>query len=377
MVAVALWALAQEASTCARCHEREARLEAASVHARGAACVDCHGGNPKEADRERAHGPPLLRAAVPAACARCHSDVRRMNPTGLPTDQHAQYVTSKHGLAQAAGKATAAVCSDCHGAHGIRPARDPASPVFPRNVPATCGKCHAEAATVAPYRDGVHGELLLKRGDLSAPTCATCHGHHGAAPPGFAEVSRVCGKCHVRQRDHFEQSPHAFYAKDGNFQGCVVCHSNHRIVTSPAEIGRRCGPCHEAADPETGKYRALASLLEESRKGFARVSERLARRVRAGGAADEEAFLLDQARTSLLQLPVVQHTLKEDLVRQVERPLEAVLVEIDRRLDGRERSERIRRLSLVPIWGFLVAMAALFWAKRRRLESSKGAESRG
>ena len=47
------------------------------------------------------------------------------------------------------------------------------------------------------YRSSVHWEALAKRGDLSAPSCASCHGNHGAKPPQVESVSAVCGTCHV------------------------------------------------------------------------------------------------------------------------------------------------------------------------------------
>ena len=48
----------------------------------------------------------------------------------------------------------------------------------------------------------------MVRGDLSAPTCTTCHGNHGATPPGFASVANVCSTCHVFQAQLFDSSPH-------------------------------------------------------------------------------------------------------------------------------------------------------------------------
>jgi hypothetical protein len=38
-----------------------------------------------------------------------------------------------------------AKCADCHGAHDIRPASDPASTVAPANLVRTCSQCHAGA----------------------------------------------------------------------------------------------------------------------------------------------------------------------------------------------------------------------------------------
>jgi len=385
LAAALVVALAQATSTCATCHAPERDAEARSAHAKAALCVDCHGGDPKEADKERSHGPGmkerLVRQAIPAACAKCHADARRMNPYGLSTDQYAQYLTSKHGESLAKGNLKVAVCIDCHGVHDILRVRDPLSPVHPSRVPATCGRCHGNRELMEPlghpwdveaeYRAGIHGELL-KKGDLGAPHCATCHGNHGAAPPGFADVVRVCGKCHVNQLESFEASPHAFYAKDGSFKGCVVCHANHRIVRSPKEIAGRCMPCHEASDAEMKKFEILCGTLAGARSEFAKAGERLARAARAGLPTDDEEVALDQARTSLLQLSPLQHTLSQDKVGALARTATAQAAAVEARLERKETGEKRKKLALIPIWSFLAALAWVFRAKGKRLGRPPG-----
>jgi hypothetical protein len=385
MLLAAVLAISQAAASCTACHVPERDAESGGAHAKAAACVDCHGGNPKEEDKERSHGPAMKgkteRKGIPTLCATCHSDARKMNPYGIPTDQHAQYLTSKHGESLAKGNLQVAVCIDCHGVHGIRRARDPLSPVHPSHVPATCGRCHGNRELMeklghpwdveAQYRAGVHGELL-KKGDLGAPQCATCHGNHGAAPPGFADVGRVCGKCHVNQLDSFEASPHAFYAKDGSFKGCVACHANHRIVTSPQEIAGRCTPCHEGPDKEMKKFGILCGILTGARSEFAKAQERLARASRAGLPTDDEEVALDRARTSLLQLSPLQHTLSEEKVATLARMATAQAVDVEARVGRKEKSERMKKLALVPIWAFLAGLAWVFRAKGRRIAKPPG-----
>jgi len=383
LVFVLAVALAQTEPGCAACHAPERSAEAGASHALSASCIDCHGGDPKQSDKTLAHGAgftgKIERRAVPALCSRCHSDARKMNPYGLPTDQLAQYQTSRHGESLAKGNLQVAVCSDCHGVHGILKARDPRSPVFPANVPSTCGKCHSDRQKMEKlghpwdeeslYRGSVHGEMLLRKGDLAAPHCASCHGNHGAAPPGFGAVGHVCGKCHSPQLEFFEASPHAFYAKDGSFKGCIVCHANHRIVNSPQEIFGRCAPCHEKTDKEMTKFSALCDILAGVRRDFGRTGDRLARATRAGLFTDDEQLAFDQARTSLLQLSPLQHTLNEPKVGGLAKQAASQLGEIDHRLDRMERTEHLKKLALIPIWIFLGAMAWAFRVRNRRLET--------
>ena len=82
-----------------------------------------HGGDPKATD-ETAHATdnfkrPDNKKAIAELCASCHSDVRRMNPYGLPTDQ-LRVQDSKHGEQLFEhNDQNVAVCIDCHGVHDI------------------------------------------------------------------------------------------------------------------------------------------------------------------------------------------------------------------------------------------------------------------
>ena len=125
-------------------------------------------------------------------CAAAAIPTRRAcGPFGIPTDQYARYQTSEHGIRLAKGDDRVAVCTDCHGVHRILAPTEPTSPVAPANIPATCGHCHSNKALMdeyklpsnqeAQYRSSVHGIALFVEERRDAPTCATCHGVHGAA----------------------------------------------------------------------------------------------------------------------------------------------------------------------------------------------------
>ena len=203
---------ARPGTMCGVCHS-DVRVEADhGVHkSEGIGCVSCHGGDANAITVEAAHRAPfraaLARQDIPALCASCHSDVARMRPYNLPSDQYALYQTSRHGLQLAKGDDQVAVCTDCHGVHEIRPTDDPTSSVFTRNIPRTCGRCHGDLKLMAAYgkKDnpvtdfaaGVHGKALAGGND-SAPACTRCHGSHGATPPGVGDVAKVCGQCHTR-----------------------------------------------------------------------------------------------------------------------------------------------------------------------------------
>ena len=105
---------------------------------------------------------------------------------------------------------------------------------------------------------------MVKRNDLSAPTCNDCHGNHGAAPPGVGAIANVCGTCHTVFATKFAQSTHSQIFD----RSCVECHSNHEIAQpSDALLGTDkaaiCVTCH--SDGDNG-LKAAASMRGEIEK---------------------------------------------------------------------------------------------------------------
>jgi predicted CXXCH cytochrome family protein len=264
------------ADSCTECHSMsdDPRVSgpvkgfAHDIHLqRGLGCASCHGGDP-EAQDESAMDPAKgfkgapTRNQVAAMCAGCHANAAFMKhynprPYIFSVDE---WKTSVHCKKEAEGDQKVATCTNCHGVHGILSPKDPASPVYPTNVPRTCAKCHnpeyMKGRTVrtdqfALYKTSVHGLALLGNGDVSAPACNDCHGNHGAAPPGMKDVAMVCGSCHGREAELFGASRmKAAMDRDGK-PGCVVCHSNHGIqrptdAMLSADKGGTCAGCHVA-----------------------------------------------------------------------------------------------------------------------------------
>lgn len=374
--------------SCLKCHDKKKTLYAPSAHAQaGLTCVDCHGGDPKATD-ETAHATdnfkrPDNKKAIAEMCASCHGDVRKMNPYGLPTDQLDRYKTSKHGE-QLFGQndQKVAVCTDCHGVHDILKVKSPQAHVYPTNIPDTCGRCHGNAKLmqeyklptdiITQYKSSYHAYMVFEKGDLSAPTCVTCHGSHGATPPGTKEVGEVCGKCHGRQRELFAKSPHAEAAKAGLFNECVSCHGNHGIQKASVELfAKACIQCH-ANDPKQLQVRnEIAQLIRQAQTNYEHTVTMVHDATVRGLATDDEQLELQEAKTQVTQLEALQHTLSPAELRPSASRSEAVVAEILVGVDRLEKIERWKRHALVPIWIFLGIMAVLFWAKREQFERKR------
>jgi hypothetical protein len=326
-------------STCIRCHqELNPELVKAftqDIHSqKGLTCHNCHGGDPtkgiESGGPEDAMNPAKgyigrpARGKIAALCASCHSRIdymRTFNPQAR-VDQYSEYLTSVHGKRNQAGDPKVATCTDCHSVHGIRPVSDPNSPVYPTNVAATCGHCHADSQRMAgygipmdqmaQYDKSVHGQALIKDRDLSAPTCNDCHGNHGAAPPGVDSVANVCGQCHAGQSDLFNQSPHrAAFARAG-FPACESCHGNHEIQrTSDAMLGveppATCLLCHDKGSAGYDVAAAMKAGIVGLRGNLDAAQQVLGRAERAGMEVGRPLYDLTEGRDRLVRARVEVH----------------------------------------------------------------------
>ena len=310
------------------------------IHAqKGLTCVSCHGGDPASDDPDRAMSTKagwkgkIERKQIPQLCGSCHSDpafIRQFDPS-LRTDQLAQYRTSVHGKRLAAGDTKVAVCTDCHSVHDVRAPSDPRSTVNPVNVANTCAHCHADPSYMseysippdqfAKYSGSVHHQALMVRGDLSAPTCPTCHGNHGAAPPGVDKVQNVCSNCHAFQDQMYDKSTHKKAFQEASLPGCVVCHGNHGITyptdaklgTGPDAVCMRCHTPGDKCDQERARLQASLVRLDHAIQNADQV---LGLAERSGMEVSEARLAQDQAKDSLTKARVTIHSFRTDLVDQ-------------------------------------------------------------
>ncbi len=353
LVALSLLALAlslsygQTKNSCLDCHSvlpapQEVTQETFShdIHEqKGLTCVSCHGGDASSDDPDKAMSRKagwkgkIDRKQIPQLCGSCHSNpayMRQFNPS-LRTDQLDQYHTSVHGKRLAAGDAKVAVCTDCHGVHDLRAPSDPMSKVYPVNIANTCARCHADAKYMkgysiptdqfANYSSSVHHEALMVRGDLSAPTCTTCHGNHGAAPPGVDKVQNVCSTCHVFQAQMYDKSSHKEAFDAASLPGCVVCHGNHAIShPTDAKLGTGpggvCMQCHSAGDTCDQARAAMLGEITQLDGAIQNADRVLAVAESAGMEVSEARLGQNDARDSLTKARVAIHSFNKDSVAQ-------------------------------------------------------------
>jgi len=272
----------RQTKACGQCHEEAAKSYQASAHAyrpgTGARvtpdCLSCHRENVTKADPALAAG--TLKLAQVKLCESCH--VSNVEVAGL-SHLGAKFVPgSDHpgpGPALAEGKADAASCVDCHGAHAMNKAAVADAKVNRIHLTETCAKCHAKEAD--HYRSSVHATALAK-GNLDSAACTSCHGEHDirrhtdpTSPVHKSNLAQqVCAECHasVRLSQRYGLSSETFNTFTDRYHGlavrggavevvnCASGHGDHAIKSQndptstvhKSNLYKTCGECHPGAN---------------------------------------------------------------------------------------------------------------------------------
>lgn len=400
--------------TCATCHSDPERMKKygsslptnqlenllASVHGRLsvtgkehiAQCITCHGAHGIVSVKDPRS--PVYPLNIVKTCTKCHADasfMRKYNPS-LPVDQLDKYQTSVHGQRNAHGDSKVAECASCHGSHDILSAKDVRSKVYPVNLPSTCATCHSNTEYMKSYKiptdqfekysKSVHGVALLQKGDLGAPACNSCHGNHGAVPPGVQSISEVCGTCHAMNADLFSSSPHKKAFDERNLPECETCHSNHDIVAASNKLlgvgpGATCGGCHSEQQYPQGyavakEMRQLADSLESAELHAGSLIDDAEQK---GMEISEAKFKLRDVRQARLQSRTMVHSFNEEKFKEtVEKGLKtAAIVTAEGQTAIEEYRFRRIGLGIASIVITILAISLYLFIKRleRRQQTGK------
>jgi predicted CXXCH cytochrome family protein len=401
--AVSAAAAEQEPESCVVCHRnfgedplgKPVKDFPQDIHStKGFGCVACHGGDAKDPgmgamDRAKGFIGKPSRKDMAQVCGHCHSDagfMRQYNPS-LRVDQVAEYYKSVHGQRlNRNADAKVAVCISCHPAHSIRPASDPQSSVHPLKVAETCGRCHADAKYMEPYKiptdqvgkykKSVHWKMISVGGDLSAPTCNDCHGNHGAAPPGISSAANVCGQCHVQNEQMFAKSVHAKAFMKMGIPGCATCHGNHEIAqTGDAMLGvdntAACAGCHNDQDKGGATAVEMRRLIDSLGADYEKADAALLKAEHAGMEVSQAQFELNEAKTALIKARASIHAFNVDGVKKEIAPG----LEISRKAHARGVKAldelQFRRKGLAVSVVIIAALIVGLVVKIRRMEKPK------
>lgn len=353
-----------------------------------AQCTTCHSAH--GVLRKSNPRSPVYPLNIVATCARCHSDasyMRGYNPA-LAVDQLEKYRTSVHGTLNAKGDPKVAECANCHGSHDILPHTEPNSHVYPTKLPQTCAKCHSDAAYMKQYSiptdqyekyaRSIHGVALLQKQDAGAPACNSCHGNHGATPPGVESISKVCGTCHALNAELFAESPHKKAFDERKLPECATCHGNHDIIAATnALLGvdkvAVCSRCH-TPDQNVKGYAAagemkrmidsLEALEEQARSVISEAEQK-------GMEVTEPKFKIREVRQARLESKTVIHSFDTGRVRETVGKGLAAAAAV--KLEGEAAVDQyyFRRMGLGVSTLVITVLAVALWLYIRRIERAQ------
>ncbi len=279
---------------CESCHDEEADAVSESIHAKAPGykplkCKDCHGTHYISSDSKCSSRE--FRVQMNETCGSCHINSDRYEFTESKRNFVKSYFYSVHNMTiKKGGLVFSATCVDCHGSHSVMAQKnDHKSKVDRRNIPETCGTCHA--GVLKEYLDSIHGKRFSE-GNTDAPVCTDCHDKHlilnhydkkSASYP--VNIPDTCLKCHSDPKfikkygfssltkTNYGDSFHGAALKlgDTDVATCVSCHGTHDILRQDnpkstvyrANLGDTCGKCHLDNNPvnigELGKVHAMTA----------------------------------------------------------------------------------------------------------------------
>lgn len=167
---------------------------AASFEALNNSCINCHKSlSPFTDEQLRFNDIRLNHTERNISCSlECHEDIIRKKAS----DNFQQWSDSGHS-------SYSVTCEACHGgnpdlntiegAHStMRNMSSPESPIYFKNIPETCGKCHA--TELDHFKNTMHYQRL--RAESRAPSCVNCHQPHSFKVLEASEITPLCSVCH-------------------------------------------------------------------------------------------------------------------------------------------------------------------------------------
>jgi hypothetical protein len=273
---------------CTACHAEIGQQYQVSMHGKlvakndpnGPTCKECHGTHAVRGKLEPVS--PTFATNIPRLCAQCHREGKKaaMRYTGGQHEIIEHYTESIHGKGlMKSGLTVTATCTNCHTAHSVLPKADPASSVNPKNVPATCGRCHH--GIEEQFEQSIHF-LKVGKTDKELPICSDCHSAHTirrADETGFKlDIMTKCGRCHEDIAKTYFDTYHGKVSQLGYTKTakCYDCHGAHDILPisdpkshlSHDNVVTTCQKCHEGATRRFAGYLTHATHHDPAKYPF-------------------------------------------------------------------------------------------------------------
>ena len=236
-------------------------------------------------------------------------------------------------------------------------------------IPTNCGDCHPDQHD--DYTISVHAE-----GDRPAAVCTDCHGLHGIKrvrqPDSKVHRSLVCASCHIGPGEEFEKGPHSSAMEKSGAPACASCHGNHAVKRPTiAVVEPACEVCHTSESSPFQFGQQVESLLASFRDSLVATRQRTDRANAANLNVHAPEVLLLSAEAGYKRGRLVWHSLDWPAILSEIEVARQDVREADTALSDLWSARRLRRYGLLAFWVIVILNVLLLAAKLRNLNAEK------
>ena len=165
---------------------------------------------------------------------------------------------------------------------------------------------------------------------------------------------------------------HAKIIGKDKFSECMCCHSSHDInKPSPALYETACLKCHDQGSHAARIGQKLARTFLGATEEL-NATEALIRQASIEGLfVDEEKASWDEARSDLINMATLQHTLSVEKVGEVYNKVHQTFFKINKNIEQKRLELKGRKFAVIPLWIFIAIMSVAFWIKFKRLTAEE------
>jgi len=268
----------------------------------------------------------------------------------LPPDADAKFQTGTHAII------------DCEGCHWEEPDRIPRG-----RIPSVGGDCHPGP------REDCETSVHWDAGGAHA-VCTDCHGLHGilpvAAPQSVAYRSLVCGNCHTGPMEELTGGPHGLAFDRTGVLVCASCHDNHAVQhPTVALVEPACETCHERSSDAFALGQRVSDQFEGLREQAARADREVEDAAALGYETKRASQTIAAARGQFRQARFIWHSLNQERIdEQVGHTsilFDRSLAQIQERID----IQKTRETGIVVVWTVIFFAVLALHLKRKSLET--------
>jgi hypothetical protein len=179
----------------------------------------------------------------------------------------------------------------------------------------------------------------------------------------------VCGHCHARTREYFNEGPHRKAADEGQMSECVSCHGYHDTAHPDRTLfDTVCEGCHPAGSAAFATGQKLRTLLSRAYEALETCATETARAATLFPTVARYYPRLQQAKAHFREALPVQHSLAVDRVDDLTRSARSIAEDVRATVHGVEQESQLRYVVLGLAWVFILFTAgtAYLYKKERQ-----------